>query len=79
MSVVQFLPALFTSGVKHGAVGDHNVVAAVGRWVPDWFVFSHEEDSDARGEATERGRLEERAIWGRKRAYGGEGLVRCNG
>lgn len=37
------------------ARGRDDVVAAVGGGVPDRFVFAHEEDSDAGGEAAEGG------------------------
>jgi hypothetical protein len=33
--------------VEIRAVGDNNVVATVGRGIPDWFVLSHKEDGDA--------------------------------
>lgn len=35
------------------AGGANHVVPAVGGWVVDGFVFAHEEESDARGEAAE--------------------------
>ena len=41
MSVVYLLPALLARCVQCGAVGYDDIVAAVGRGVPDRFVFAH--------------------------------------
>lgn len=56
MPVVELLPALLARRVQVVAVGDDDVVAAVGRRVEDGLVFSHEQDGDAGGEPAERGR-----------------------
>ena len=77
MSVVGFLPAFLARGVQVGAVGYDDVVAAVGRGVPDWFVFSHEEDGDAGGEATEGGWLEGEGLRRWVRSDGAQGVMRC--
>ncbi len=56
--------------MEGGAVGDNDIIAAVGRGVPDRFVFPHEENGDSGSEAAEGRGLEEGAIWGRERANG---------
>jgi hypothetical protein len=33
--------------MKSGAVGYNDIVAAVGGWVPDGFMFAHEKDGDS--------------------------------
>lgn len=56
MSIIKFLPTLLACGMEIRAVGYDYVVAAVGRGIPDGFVFAHEENGDAGGEAAEGGR-----------------------
>lgn len=51
MAVVRLAPLLQAGSVQRGAVGDDNVVAAVGGGVPDGLVLAHEDDGDARCEA----------------------------
>ncbi len=75
MSVIEFLPALLAGGVEIRAVGDDNIVAAVGRGIPDWFVLSHEEDGDTGGQAPEGGGCDLQGGCGGERADGGEGVV----
>lgn len=51
MSVVGLLPALVARCMKRAAIGDYDVIAAVGRRVEDGFVLAHEENGDPRCEA----------------------------
>lgn len=53
MTIVFLLIHFFARGVQVCAIGYDDVVAAVGGGVPDRFVFSHEEEGDAGGEAAE--------------------------
>lgn len=53
MTIVLLLVHLLARGVQMRAVGYDDVVAAVGRGVPDRLVLSHEEGRDAGGEAAE--------------------------
>lgn len=69
VSVVELAPLLVAGGVEGGAVGHDDVVAAVGRGVPDGLVLAHEQDGDARGEAAQR----------RRRHVGGGGLDGAEG
>lgn len=57
MRIVQFLKPLFTRGVQIVAADGDDVVAAVGRGVPDGFVLAHEEDGYGGGEAAEAARV----------------------
>lgn len=59
MPIVFLLLHLFACDQHVGAAGRDDVVAAVGRRVPDRFVLAHEQDGDAGGEPAER--------WGRGR------------
>ena len=56
MPIVLLLPALLAGSVQVRAVGHDDVVAAVGRGIPDGFVLAHEKDGDPRGETAEGGR-----------------------
>lgn len=51
MSVVGLLPALVARRVERGAVGDYDVIAAVGGRIEDGFVLAHEENGDPRCQA----------------------------
>lgn len=55
MSVVRLAPFLVAGGVQRRAVGHDDVVAAVGRRVPDGLVLAHEQGGDARGETAQGG------------------------
>lgn len=57
MAVVLFLVALLAGGVQVVAADGDNVVAAVGRRVPDGLVLAHEGDCDLRGDAAQRARV----------------------
>lgn len=46
MCAVEFLEALFASGVEVCAVNGYDVVAAVGAGVEDGLVFAHEGEGD---------------------------------
>ena len=47
--VVRLLPVLAARDVQGRAVGNDDVVAAVGGWVEDGLVLAHEDHGDARG------------------------------
>lgn len=79
MSVVQLLPALLARGVQVRAVGYDDVVAAVGRGLPDRLVLAHEQDGDAGREAAEGRRRELRRGGRGERPDGGEDLVGSRG
>ena len=49
--VIQLLLHLLPSSVHIGTAGSHNVVPTVCRWIPNRFMFAHEDDGDLRGEA----------------------------
>lgn len=75
MAVVRLAVLLHARRVQTRAVGDDDVVAAVGRGVPGRLVLAHEQHGDAAGQAAEG--------WG---CYGfwrrfdrAEGRMRCNG
>lgn len=51
MSVICLLPALVARCVQSVAIGDHNIIAAVGGRVVDGFMFAHKEDGNARRQA----------------------------
>jgi len=75
MSVVLLTPHLLSGGVERGAVRYDDVVAAVGRGVPDRLVLAHEDDCDAGGETPQGGRGD--SLWGglyrREAGMGGRG------
>lgn len=79
MSVVEFLPAFLAGGVQFRAIRYDDVVAAVCRWIPDGFVFAHQEDGDSGGEAAEGGGLEFTRLGTWEGTDGGEGVVWCCG
>lgn len=79
MSVVELLPPLFAGRVQVRAVGHDDVVAAVGRRVPDRLVLAHEQNGDAGGEAAEGGGREGRRLRRGERPDRGEGVVWCCG
>lgn len=54
MAVVCLPPLLVTGGVQRRAVGDDDIVAAVGGGVPDGLVLAHEDHGDTGGETAER-------------------------
>ena len=56
VAVVDLAPLLVAGGVEGGAVGDDDVVAAVGRRVPRGLVLAHQQHGNAAGQATQRGR-----------------------
>jgi len=51
VSIVSLLPALVARCMERAAVGDYNIIAAVGRRVIDGFVLPHEENGDPRCKA----------------------------
>lgn len=53
VEVVLFLIAFLACGVYVLAANGDNVVAAVGRGIPNWFVLAHEEHGDRGGDAAE--------------------------
>lgn len=50
MTIIFLLIHFFAGGVEIRAIGNNNIVAAIGGGIPDWLVFSHEEECDAGGE-----------------------------
>ena len=52
--IIQFLLHLLACGVDIRTTSSYNVIATIGGWIPDGFVFAHEDDGDLRGEAAER-------------------------
>lgn len=56
MAVVGLAVLLHPRRVQACAVGDDDVVPAVGRGIPGRLVLAHEEHGDAAGEAAEGGR-----------------------
>lgn len=77
MAVVQLLPALLARRVQVRAVGHHDVVAAVGRGVPDRLVLAHEEHCDAGREPAQGGRRQLGRGGGWERADRRQRLVWC--
>lgn len=71
MAVIALAPLFEARCVERGAVGHDDIVAAIGRGVPDGLVLAHEEGRDPRGEATEWWRRD--GLWGG--FDGGEGGV----
>lgn len=54
MTIVFLLIHFFAGGVEIRAIGNNDIVAAIGRGIPNWLVFSHEKECNARGETPER-------------------------
>ena len=67
MSVISFLPAFLAGCMELRTVCHDDVVAAVGRGIPDWLVFSHQQDGDPGCEATKRGGAQGRGLRGWER------------
>lgn len=57
MRVVLLLEAFLAGCVQVGAVDSNHIVAAVGGWVEDGFVFAHKGECDGGGNATEGARV----------------------
>ena len=49
--IVQLLLHFLPSSIHIGTAGSHNVVSAVSRRIPNWFMLAHEDDGDLGGKA----------------------------